>query len=365
MPTFVPGLELNRRFFQEVVRPLLAETYPELRYAAALVGPGSEVIGCDTEMSVDHDWGPRLFIFLREDDAGLGDAIADLLSQRLPATFAGYSVSFPPAKTFGIRALNRPFSGPVQHRVMLTTVRTFVLVQLDYDLDQPLRAVDWLTFPSHALGELVKGAVYQDEIGELTTLRERFAWYPHDVWLYLLAAGWQRIGQEEHLMPRAGSVGDELGSAIIASRLVRDIINLCFLQERQYAPYAKWFGTLFRQLSSAQELEPLLWRVQQAGHWQERAQTLARAYEILARRQNALQLCPALPEKASNFHERPFPVINAETIARTLLEQISDPEIKHIAEQPLIGNINQWSDNTDIEGVPRHKRRHLYPSPSS
>ncbi|GCE07009.1 DUF4037 domain-containing protein [Dictyobacter aurantiacus] len=366
MPPFVPGLELNRRFFQQVVRPLLADAFPELRYAAALIGPGSEVIGCDTEMSVDHDWGPRQFIFLREEDAGQGDGIAELLSQRLPETFAGYAVSFPPSTAFSIQALSRPLSGPVRHRVMLVTVRSFVRVLLDYDLDQPLRAADWLTFPSHALGELVKGAVYLDEIGELTALRERFAWYPHDVWLYLLAAGWQRIGQEEHLMPRAGSVGDELGSSLIASRLVRDIINLCFLQEQQYAPYAKWFGTLFKKLNGAQELEPLLWRAQQASHWRERTQTLARAYEILAHRQNALQLCPAQPASASNFHERPFPVIHAECFAQALLEQITDPQVKHIAAQPLIGNLNQWSDNTDMEGVPRQKRRHLYPSsPSS
>jgi len=72
MPTFVSGLDLSRCFFQEIVRPLLANAFPELRYAAALLGPGSEVLGFDTEMSIDHDWGPRLFIFLREEDAEQG-----------------------------------------------------------------------------------------------------------------------------------------------------------------------------------------------------------------------------------------------------------------------------------------------------
>jgi uncharacterized protein DUF4037 len=102
-------------------------------------------------------------------------------------------------------------------------------VQLGYDLAQSLEAADWLTFPSHVLGELTAGEVYQDKVGELTAMRRQFAWYPHGLWLYLLAAGWQRIGQEEHLMPRAGRIGDELGSALIGARLVRDIMNLCFL----------------------------------------------------------------------------------------------------------------------------------------
>ena len=362
MPVFVSGLDLSRRFFQELVRPLLADAFPDVRYAAALLGPGSEVLGFDTAMSVDHDWGPRLFVFLGEEDAEQGDAIGNLLSQRLPATLAYISASFPvPVEPRTcIERMLRPLTGPVKHRVIPITVRNFVRIQLGYDLAQPLEAADWLTFPSHALGELVAGEVYQDEVGELTEVRARFAWYPHDVWLYLLASGWQRIGQEEHLMPRAGFVGDELGSALIGSRLVRDIMNLCFLLERQYAPYPKWFGTAFRRLHSAQELEPLLWRAQQASTWNERAEALAHAYEVLARLQNELGVSRTLPATASPFYDRPFSVIHGEQFAQALVEQIADPAVRHLAEQRLIGNINQWSDNTDMEGVAREKLRQLY-----
>ena len=233
-------------------------------------------------------------------------------------------------------------------------------VQLGYDLAQPLEAADWLTFPSHAQGELVAGEVYQDKVGELTALRTRFAWYPHDIWLYLLASSWQRVGQEEHLMPRAGFVGDELGSALIGSRLVRDAMNLCFLLEKQYAPYPKWFGTAFQRLRSAQEVGPLLWRVQQAKTWRERSEALAQAYEVLAQIQNELQLCRSLPETASSFYNRPFLVIHGERFAQALVEQMTDPAIRQIAAQGLIGSINQWSDNTDMEGVAREKLRPLY-----
>lgn len=44
MPVFVPGLELSRRFFHELVCPLLTGAFPGLCYAAALLGPGSEVL---------------------------------------------------------------------------------------------------------------------------------------------------------------------------------------------------------------------------------------------------------------------------------------------------------------------------------
>jgi hypothetical protein len=225
-----------------------------------------------------------------------------------------------------------------------------------------LLAVDWLTFPSHALGAFVAGSVYQDDTGELTAQRTRFCWYPHDVWLYLLASGWQRIGQEEHLMPRAGYVGDELGSALIGSRLVRDIMHLCFLLEKQYTPYPKWFGTAFQKLHGANELSPLLWRAQQSSTWSERAESLASAYEVIARLQNASGVCRTLPAIVSLFYDRPFPVIHSEVFAQALVEQITDPEVQRIAQQRFIGNINQWSDNTDMEGVKREKIRQIYTS---
>jgi hypothetical protein len=42
---FIPGLRLAGEFYAEVVRPLLGQEFPGLRYAAALLGPGSEVLG--------------------------------------------------------------------------------------------------------------------------------------------------------------------------------------------------------------------------------------------------------------------------------------------------------------------------------
>ena len=64
MDTFIAGLELNRLFYQEVVGPLIAAQFPDLAYSAALIGYGSDVLGYDTALSTDHEWGPRLWLFL-------------------------------------------------------------------------------------------------------------------------------------------------------------------------------------------------------------------------------------------------------------------------------------------------------------
>lgn len=69
MPTFLAGRELSRHFYEEVVSPLLEKYIPGLPHAAAHLGKGSDVLGFDTEMSRDHDWGPTVFLFLRERDA--------------------------------------------------------------------------------------------------------------------------------------------------------------------------------------------------------------------------------------------------------------------------------------------------------
>ena len=67
-PPFIPGLELAEGFFTELVRPMLAEYLQGLNYTAAVLEGGSDVLGFDTEMSADHDWGPRVMLFLNQKD---------------------------------------------------------------------------------------------------------------------------------------------------------------------------------------------------------------------------------------------------------------------------------------------------------
>lgn len=350
MPPFIPGLTLCGDFYREAVRPLLDDAFPGLPHSAALIGSGSEVLGFDDAMSTDHHWGPRVQLFVSpEDHPRLAEPIREALAERLPYTFRDYSTNFsePDPNDNGVQHLDIVESGPVNHRVSVNTLRGFVLDYLGYDIDQPLNAADWLTFPQQKLRTLTGGAVYHDGIG-LEAVRARFAWYPRDVWLYLLAAGWARIGQEEHLMGRAGYVGDELGSALMGSRLARDVMRLAFLMERQYAPYPKWFGTAFARLENAAELTPHLLAAQTAPTWQERIGHLVPAYEAIARMHNRLGLTEPMPEQARDFFGRPFKVIALHGFADALLARIRDPEVAAIAARRPIGSVDLFSDSTDL-----------------
>jgi hypothetical protein len=244
---------------------------------------------------------------------------------------------------------------PINHRVQVTVLRDFVQRYTELDLHKELTANDWLTIPEQSLRSLTAGAVFHDELDVLEPMRRQLAYYPHDIWLYLLSAQWQRIGQEEPFVGRTGLVGDELGSAIIASRLVRDIIRLCFLMEKKYAPYPKWFGTAFAQLQCARRLSPVLASALQAADWQEREKHLCSAYEFVAQMHNDLGITPAMPAQVSQFHDRPFRVIQGENYAQAIWETIIDQKVRAL---PFgLGKSDQWVDSTDILSYPKRCRR--------
>ena len=351
---FIPGLELAGRLYRQAVRPILERNYPELRYAAALIGTGSEVLGYDDVMSTDHHWGPRLLLFLRPaDHERLAGQIRETLARQLPPEIDGYPThwSAPDLLDGGNQFMRPAGDGPINHRVEITTIAAFFRQQLAFYIQDVPAPADWLSFPEQRLRAITGGAVFHDDIG-LQTARDRFGYYPRDVWLYLLGAGWARIGQEEHLMGRAGFAGDELGSALIGSRLVRDIMRLCFLMERVYAPYPKWFGTAFMALNSAPALTGLLQEALAARTWPERQRYLVEAYEVLARLHNSLALTEPMPEKVTSFFGRPFQVMAIQGFSEALLAQISDPVVRKIAQRRPIGSIDQFSDSTDLLSYP-------------
>lgn len=358
MAEFVPGRELSRRYYEQVVRSILDEHFPGLAYSAGLIGPGSEVLGFDTELSTDHDWAPRVVLYLeqgvREEMAA---TIHDVMAWQLPFTFNGYATQLTPhpddpgATTLEV-ASSRPM---IHHQVLTANLQSFVQAYTGIDLDAGPSLWDWLLVPEQQLRSLAAGAVFHDGLGVLSQMQAQLAYYPDDVWRYLLAAQWQRIGEEEPFVGRAGSVGDEVGSAVIAARLARDLMRLCFLLEREYAPYAKWFGSAFAQLSCAAELGPLLEALLQAGNWRARERQLGQVYTIVARLHNRRQLTPPIPESVSPFFSRPFLVLHGGRIADAVWAQIEDEAIRALPRG--VGKVDQFVDNVAMLTDPARLRR--------
>ncbi|MEU4364175.1 DUF4037 domain-containing protein [Promicromonospora sp. NPDC023987] len=333
------GTELARAYWADVVRPILERKLPDVPRAAGRLGTGSDVLGLDDDTSRDHDWGLRLTLLVPADSA---DEVDEVLAASLPAEYQGWPTAFP-----------LTWDPTVRHRVEIAAPADFVRTRTGLDVGGGLSVPDWLSLTGQSVLEVTAGPVFEDTAGEITALRERLAWYPHDVWLHVLAADWTRIEQELPFVGRTGQRGDDLGSRLIAARLVTALVRLGSLLERRWPPYPKWAGTLFGRLPVAPSAGPHLAEALAAPTWPERDAALRAACEVLHERQRAVGL-PTLDGPACEpFFDRPFTGLR-EGVTGALRGAITDPEVRALAHR---GGIEQWVDDvgtlTDAGARPR------------
>ena len=141
-------------------------------------------------------------LFVRE--LGPAEEIREALAHELPKEVAGFPTHFGPTDEEGTVAIAGVAAGPVDHRVEIFVLREYLLAELGVDPLERFDAADWLVTPSQRLLELTRGEVFDDPIGDLTRIRELLAFYPHDVWLVVMAGHWRRIAQLEHFVGRSG-----------------------------------------------------------------------------------------------------------------------------------------------------------------
>jgi hypothetical protein len=346
MQNFIPGLTLSELFYSEAAKPILDASFPQLSYSAALMGWGSEVLGYDDIQSSDHHWGPRFILFLSPQDyKQYKNIIYETLSQNLPHRFRGYSTSFGEPDEVGVRLPSENDSGPVKHMIHIETIESFFGWYLGCNPYDPLTAADWLSFSEHKLLAVTSGKVFHDGLGELEVIRRKFDYYPRDVWLYQLVAQWIKIFEDREFTARSGDVGDELGSMVIAAHQVKKLMRLCFLMERKYAPYTKWFGTAFSELECASELGPIFREVLSSSTWKERESNLSRAYRVIARMHNALKITRPIAEDVRNYGGRPYLVFESDELIVDILNSFTDEGVRAIKHG--LGSVNQFVDSTD------------------
>ena len=347
------GIELSRRFYAEVVRPWMQQTAPGLRHAAALIGYGSELLGFDDEVSRDHNWGPRVHLFLELDSFNQqARRLVAAFSSVAPARFLGEPIGWrsrphPPAN-------ESEAVGAINHGLEIHTVEGTLERLLGTRSIENLSSLQWLAFPEQRLLAFTGGAVFHDDSGRLSGTRSMLTYFPDDVWLYKIACQWRRIAEEQAFVGRAGQVGDDLGSRVIASRLVRDVMRMAFLMSRRYAPYAKWFGSAFAQLPLAASLSPILQQVLRAEGWEERGEALASAYMVLAREQLSAGVGGTFEPAIGPYFGRPFKTINVDDLVAASLQDIQDPSVKKL---PVVGSLDQLTDLTPVLEDPAAAKR--------
>lgn len=345
MGEFIKGKDLCRGFFFDVAKPILDQQFPQLSYTAGLLGYGSDVLGYDDPVSTDHMWGPRFYLFLKQEDIGQKHEILKAFSAQFPPLYKGYNVHFsqPDPNDQGIRHAVEGVPGKVDPLIFFYTPEEYLDFYMGAHQFDSLTDLEWLSFSENRLLTLAVGEFYVDDLH----LAERLAplkYYPENVWLYLIASNWGMISQEQAFVKRCATRGDDTGSILVCARIAERLMRLAFLYCKQYAPYSKWFGTAFQQLPISPQIKETIHDALTASTISRREEKIVLAQQLLARLHNRLSITAPVSDKSVSYFSRDIQVIYADKIAEAVQEKLTGP----LAHAPLVGSLSQVSSFVEL-----------------
>ena len=327
---FIPSLELSRMLYEEEIKPIMEKRFHNLKYAATTLGMCSEILGLDDEISMDHEWGPRVAVFLSEQDYTRYSAdVMPIFRELLPTKFKGFDMMWrkPGVDVHDTRET-------ILYHVSVGTV-TKALNFYGGITALPLQDMDWLRTSEQHLLEFTSGMVYRDDTGELTRARDLLKYYPDNVLRFLLMCEWNTVGGDWFPIGRIGSRGDKLGLRIQAAKVGHHLMRIAFMVNRRYFHYKKWFGTLFKQLPLASALEPILLELVEEQRWQKVEEKIGEATSILLQQQNELGITPKITMKAEKTDDRRHHIkYDFWQIGRQLAKNIQPP-LKSLMENQV------------------------------
>lgn len=353
MSKFIKGLELCERFFYSIAEPILKKHFPDLHYSAGILGYGSDVLGFDDEISTDHMWGPRFYLFLSNAAIKCKQNILDVLSNELPYTFEGYSVNFSSSDPSGksVRIQVYISSGKVSPLIFVYTIEEYILEYLGVNADEEISEIDWLAFSEHRLLALTSGKMFTDDL-KLGAKLEKFRFYPENVRFYLVASNWSLIAEEQAFLKRCFYVGDEIGSVLVCCRMAERLMRLSFLYCQQYAPYSKWFGTAFNGLPIQNEIKSAIRNAVTARDIVHRENNMVLAQKLLVDLHNQSALTDYIKVDVKNYYDRDIKVIYAERISEATAQRIQNSVLSAC---PMIGTLSAVANFTEISDNPKYR----------
>ena len=346
MADCIKGLDLCRGFFFEAAQPILQKHFPHLSYSAGLIGYGSDVLGYDDEVSRDHMWGPRFYLFLTGSDLHRKGEIFDALSRELPYTYRGFSVNFtaPDPNDNGVQHPKLISTGNVNPLIFIQTFEEFLEEQLGTQDVENLSDLDFLTISEHRLLSLVSGSLFIDGLS-LAQKLEAIRFYPDGVKRYLIASHWDIIASEQAFVRRSADVGDDIGSVIIAARIAERLMRLCFLYKEQYAPYSKWFGTAFRLLDVDNRIKDAINDTLHAADIHIRERRLVEAQALVAQLHNQSGVTTPVDFHIQSYYGRDIQVIFADNFAEATAETLTGTAFEKF---PLIGSFSAMGGLSNV-----------------
>lgn len=326
--TFIKGLELNRGFYEDIVKPLIDKKYPDLVYTAALLGYGSDVLGFDTKTSMDHNWGPRLQLFVN--NRNLIPELNNYFSLELPFFYKNFPVNFSKAGYDGAIRMETTDRKPINHLIEITIFEDYLKGRYSINKTNNFTYKDWLNFTDQNLIEITSGLVFHDGLKKVNNTREELKFYPLDIFKLRIAVLWNYIWNKEAFIGRSIALNDYIGLKINTSRIINYLMKILFYLENKYIPYSKWFGYSFKQLSVYADINGIIINLLEENIPEKIETGICILYEKVIEKHNENKGLPHLENKTRYFFNRPYKVIFAENIVDELLKSIENEEIKKI-----------------------------------
>lgn len=300
--------------------------YPNLAYTAALLGYGSDVLGLDTEISMDHNWGPRLQLFVN--DKNLIPELNNYFSFELPFLYKNFPVNFSKAGYDGTSRMEFTDKKPINHLIEITTFEDYLKNRYSINKTNNFIYKDWLDFTDQNFIEITSGSVFYDGLKKVNNTRDELKFYPLDICKLRLAMLWNYIWNKEAFIGRSIAFNDYIGLKINANRIINYLIKILFYLENKYIPYSKWFGYSFQQLNVYNDVSDIIINLLKENVPEKIEDNICVLYEKVIEKHNENKKLPYLKNKKRIFFNRPYKVIFAENIVDEILNSINDDEIK-------------------------------------
>ena len=243
------GIELSKNFFYKYGKPIfsaLGEIYDELCFG--LVGSGSECFGYDDALSQDHDFGLGFCVFVPDELTSKQVFELERTYCSLPREWEGYK-----------RNIVCPVGG---NRQGIIKISDFLTQKIGFD-SVDISLEQWFYIPEYSLAETINGELFEDNLGLMSEIRKKLAYYPDDVRIKKLAGNLLLINQSgQYNYPRCAKRGETGAAQLAVGECVKSIMQTIFLLNKKYMPYYKWSFRAMRELpilpSLSKDIEYLL-----------------------------------------------------------------------------------------------------------
>lgn len=231
------GLELARRYFKDIVLPVFEKELKDILPLCAfgLVGEGSECYGYDDELSQDHDFGPSVCIWLRNEDIEkYGNKINKILNT-LPKSYAGFN--------------EIKISEWGENRRGLLSIEDFYFKFIG-SFNLPKTINDWQRIPETALATATNGEVFLDNLGIFSEIRKSLlSYYPEVIRQNKIATRCMNISQHgQYNYSRCLRRNDIVAANQALYLFVDEVIHLVFLLNKKYKIFYKWSNRALKNL---------------------------------------------------------------------------------------------------------------------